>query len=173
MTFASLLRAACLSGLALAFAAVGANAAELKRWTGGATPALELKDLDGAPVRLADYRGKVVLLNFWATWCEPCRDEMPSMQSLKRRLAGRPFEVLAVNFGESESKVKEFLGRFPVDFRIPLDRFNTARRDWNVKLLPTSFIIGADGSVRYVVVGEFNWADDQAVAPLLQLVPPR
>ena len=155
------------------FRSGGLHAAELKPWMGGATPAFELRDLDGATVRLADYRGKVVLLNFWATWCEPCRDEMPSMQKLKRKLAGRPFEVLAVNFGESETKVREFLGRFPVDFRVPLDRFNAARRDWNVKLLPTSFVIGADGAVRYVVMGEFDWANEPATAPLLQLVAPR
>lgn len=173
MTFASVLRAVRLSGFVFALAAGCANAAELKPWTGGATPALELKDLDGAPVRLADYRGKVVLLNFWATWCEPCRDEMPSIQSLKRRLAGRPFEVIAVNYGESENKVREYLARYPVDFRIPLDRFNAVRRDWNVKLLPTSFVIGIDGNVRYVAIGEFNWADDAAVASLLKLLPPR
>ena len=154
-----------------AFSLLDARAAELKPWTGAATPAFELKDLDGAPVTLADYRGKVVLLNFWATWCEPCRDEMPSMQQLKRKLAGRPFEVVAVNFAESEAKVRDYLRRFPVDFRIPLDRNSAARRDWGVKLLPTSFVIAADGSVRYVVVGEFNWADDSAVLPLTRLVP--
>ena len=69
--------------------------------------------------------------------------------------------------------MREFLGRFPVDFRVPLDRFNAARRDWNVKLLPTSFVIGADGAVRYVVMGEFDWANEPATAPLLQLVAPR
>src|SRR5436853_5476864 len=86
-----------------------AAAAELKPWTGGKTPPLVLKDLNGATIDLASYRGKVVLLNFWATWCEPCREEMPSMQELKRKLAGRPFEVLAVNFAESENKVSDFL----------------------------------------------------------------
>lgn len=152
-----------LSGLSLG--------AELRPWMGGATPGLALKDLDGAAVDLADYRGKVVLLNFWATWCEPCRDEMPSMQALKRKLAGRPFEVLAVNFAESDSKVRDYLRRFPVDFRIPLDRNSAARRDWGVKLLPTSFVIAPDGTARYVVVGELNWADEFAVLPLTRLVP--
>src|SRR4051812_14454750 len=97
---------------ALVFSAARpASAAELKPWTGGATPELILRDLSGATVNLADYRGKVVLLNFWATWCEPCRAEMPSMQELKRKLAGRPFEILAVNLAESDAKVSDFVRR--------------------------------------------------------------
>jgi len=76
-----------------------------------------------------------------------------------------------VNFGESENKVGDFLRRFPVDFTVPLDRNSVARRDWNVKLLPMSFIIGPDGAVRYSVAGEFNWLDEFAAAPLLRLVP--
>jgi hypothetical protein len=93
------------------------------------------------------------------------------MQELKRKLAGRPFEVLAVNLAESESKVADFVRRFPVDFTIPLDRNSAARRDWNVKVLPTSFVIAPDGSVRYSVVGELNWADDSAAIGLIRLVP--
>ena len=148
-----------------------AVAAELKPWTGGDTPALVLKDLQGATHDLAAYRGKVVLVNFWATWCEPCRDEMPSMQQLRLRLAGRPFAVLAVNLAESENKVVDFLRRFPVEFTDVLDRNSAARRDWNVKVLPTSFVIGVDGRIRYSVVGEINWADEKAVLDLLRLVP--
>ena len=78
-----------------------AMATELKPWTGGAAPALALEDLSGKPHDLAAYRGSVVLVNFWATWCGPCRDEMPSIERLRTSLAGRPFTVLAVNVGES------------------------------------------------------------------------
>ena len=73
-------------------------------WSGGGTAgapaALELEDLEGRPHRLDDYRGKVVLVNFWATWCGPCREEMPTLERLRQALAGRPFTVLAVNVGE-------------------------------------------------------------------------
>jgi thiol-disulfide isomerase/thioredoxin len=149
------------------------DAGELKPWTGGKTPVLVLKDLQGTTHDLANYRGKVVLVNFWATWCEPCRDEMPSMQQLKRKLAGRPFEVLAVNLAESEHKVNDFLRRFPLDFTIVLDRNSEARRDWKVRVLPTSFVIAPDGSIRHSVIGELDWADEFATLGLVRLVPPQ
>src|SRR5467141_2437482 len=81
--------------------AVFAHAQALRPWSGGSAPPLELQDLDGAAHRLADYRGKTVLVNFWATWCAPCREEMPSIERLRRTLDGKPFAVLAVNVGES------------------------------------------------------------------------
>src|ERR1700687_2545898 len=77
-------------------------AKDLKPWNGDRPPPFELKDLSGRVHRLADYRGKVVLITFWATWCEPCRDEMPAMQALKTKLGAKPFAVLAVNVAESE-----------------------------------------------------------------------
>jgi thiol-disulfide isomerase/thioredoxin len=150
-----------------------AVAGELKPWTGGRTPALVLKDLQGATHDLAHYRGKVVLVNFWATWCEPCRDEMPSMEQLKRKLAGRPFAVLAVNLAESESRINNFLVRFPLEFTVLLDRNSAVRRDWNVKVLPTSFVIAPDGGIRYSVVGELDWGDELATRALARLVPAR
>ena len=160
------------AALAIAAAAGGALAgADIKPWKGKATLPLARNDLDGRAFDLKELQGRVLVVNFWATWCEPCRDEMPSMQELKRKLAGRPFEVLAVNLAESESKVADFVRRFPVDFTIPLDRNSAARRDWNVKVLPTSFVIAPDGSVRYSVVGELNWADDSAATGLVRLVP--
>src|SRR5262245_19818474 len=98
-----------LLGIALLVVCVSpAHAAEMKRWTDGPPPSLELKDLEGRQHRLSDYRGKVVLINFWATWCGPCRDEMPSIQELKNKLAGRPFVVLAVNLDEPESRIRGF-----------------------------------------------------------------
>src|SRR5262245_32420765 len=96
----STLRSAVLCALllhVLGFAAPARAAGDLRSWSGGPTPALQLNDLGGKTYRLADHRGQVVLLNFWATWCGPCREEMPSIGQLKKKLAGRPFVVLAVN----------------------------------------------------------------------------
>jgi thiol-disulfide isomerase/thioredoxin len=146
-------------------------AAELKPWPGGATPGLELRALDGAGHRLADYRGKVVLVNFWATWCEPCRDEMPSMQRLKERLAGKPFAVLAVNLDEPESRIRQFLSQVKVDFTVLLDPGKKAARAWDARILPASFVIGYDGRIRYSLVGELDWDHERVVDRLSQLLP--
>ena len=89
-----------LVGLLLALSAAFAGAQELQPWRGGATPPLAIPDIDGRQHSLQDYRGKVVLVNFWATWCEPCRDEMPAINRLRASLVGLPFEVLAVNLAE-------------------------------------------------------------------------
>jgi thiol-disulfide isomerase/thioredoxin len=152
-------------------AAAPAGAAELKPWTGGPTPGLELRALDGPGHRLADYRGRVVLVNFWATWCEPCREEMPSMQRLKEKLAGRPFTVLAVNLDEPEARIRKFLSQVPVDFTILLDPGKKAARTWNARILPASFVIGPDGSIRYSAIGELDWGHDPLVSRILALLP--
>jgi peroxiredoxin len=98
---------------------------------------------------------------------------MPAMRQLQAKLAGRPFVVMAVNLAESESKVNDFLSRFPLDFTMLLDRNSEAKRAWNVKVLPTSFIVAPDGKIHYSVVGDVNWADDTAVKDVLRLVPVR
>jgi thiol-disulfide isomerase/thioredoxin len=114
-----------------------------------------------------------VLVNFWATWCEPCLDEMPSMQKLKERLTGQPFAVLAVNYGESEAKVQGFLTRLPVDFRILLDPDRQAATAWRVRLLPQSFVVDRDGRVRYSALGELDWTGAEAVRAVRALLDRR
>src|SRR5258706_16378409 len=81
-------------------------AQRLRPWTAGATPPLALQDLDGRPHRLEDYRGKVVLVNFWATWCEACREEMPSMNRLRAALAGQPRAALAGQPDEARTRTR-------------------------------------------------------------------
>ena len=138
-----------------------AQAQSLKPWTGGATPALELADPDGKLHRLADYRGKTVLVNFWATWCAPCRAEMPSMERLRREMQGRPFVILAVNVGEGPRLAREFAQQLSLEFPILLDRETRVTRAWRARLLPASYIVGPDGTIRYSVLGEVDWASDE------------
>jgi peroxiredoxin len=157
----------------LAAGASGARAADLSLWTGGPPPTLELKDLDGRLHRLSDYRGRVVLINFWATWCAPCRDEMPSIQELKRKLAGRPFAVLAVNLDEPESRIRNFLTQVKVDFTVLLDPDRQVAKAWQARVLPASFVIGPDGRIRYSLVGEINWDHDLVVSRIAELMPSR
>jgi peroxiredoxin len=151
--------------------ALPASAQPLKQWKGGATPALQLQDVDGKLHRLADYRGKVVLLNFWATWCAPCREEMPSMQSLRESLEGRPFAVLAVNVGEGERAARDFGEKMALRFPILLDRDMTATRAWSARVLPASYVIGPDGKVAYSYLGAIDWSSPQVKSALERLMP--
>jgi peroxiredoxin len=144
----------------LAFFAVAAAPADLKTWTGGPTPALALQDLQGRTHRLADYRGKVVVVNFWATWCEPCRDEMPSLERLRASFAGQPFEVLAVNLGEPVGRIERFLERMPLGFPMLLDRDTAAAKAWKARVVPATYVVGRDGRIRYVHYGELDWASE-------------
>jgi peroxiredoxin len=162
------LRFALLLLVALALPASGQP---LKQWKGGATPALELQDVDGKLHRLADYRGKVVLLNFWATWCAPCREEMPSMQSLRESFEGRPFAVLAVNVGEGERAARDFGEKMALRFPILLDRDMTATRAWSARVLPASYVIGPDGKVAYSYLGAIDWSSPQVKTALERLMP--
>ena len=146
-----------LSTLLLA-AAPRAPAQPLKPWAGVITPPLELADVEGKTHRLADYRGRVVLVNFWATWCKPCRDEMPSIERLRASLQGQPFTVLAVNVGESAEKAREFAATMPLGFPLLLDRDTRTSRAWGARILPATFLIGPDGVARLSYLGELDWA---------------
>ncbi len=132
-------------------------------WTESATPPLSLNDVAGRRHTLADYRGSVVLVNFWATWCEPCREEMVTMRKLQERLGGRPFVTLLVNYGESRMRVGEFVERESIDFPVLLDPNHDALRAWRVRVLPSSFLLDADGRLRYSVIGEIDWTGADAV----------
>ena len=163
-----------LAGLAWVCAAVPAARADEARfvpWKDVKAPPLALRDLAGRPHALADYRGKVVLVNFWATWCEPCREEMPSMQRLKQHFAGRPFAILAVNYGESDIRAGDFLKRSSLDLTVLLDPGQDASRAWRVRVLPASFLVGPDGRVRYGVIGEIDWMSPAAIETVRRLLP--
>jgi len=144
----------------------------LQPYKGDATPpALTLTDLAGQRHALADYRGRVVLVNFWASWCPPCVHEMPSMQRLAAKLEGRPFTILAVNMGEDEKTIRAFLKKIKVDFPILLDRDGAALKRWKVFVFPTSFLIGPDGRIRYALFGEYAWDEPEAVKIIEGMLP--
>jgi thiol-disulfide isomerase/thioredoxin len=159
-----------LAGALLLVCSVAASAQALKPWSGGATPKLELTGLDGAVHRLADYRGKTVLVNFWATWCEPCRAEMPSIERLRRAMEGKPFDVLAVNVGESDRVARDFAEKMPVTFTVLLDRDGSITRTWRARVLPASYLIDPDGVIRYSYYGDLDWSSDAVRARIESLM---
>jgi peroxiredoxin len=148
-----------------------AASAQLPSWSGGPAPALRLLDLDGKEHALEAYRGKVVLINFWATWCEPCKDEMPSIERLRRSLEGRPFAVLAVNLAEPDSRVQRFLREVPLGFPVLMDRDTAAAKAWKARLLPATYIVGPDGRIRYSYLGELDWSREPVRKQIAELLP--
>jgi thiol-disulfide isomerase/thioredoxin len=128
-------------------------------------------DAGGLVQAIAREKGRVVLVNFWATWCVPCRDEMPSIQGLKEKLAGRPFAVLAVNLDEPESRIRKFLSQTKVDFTVLLDPERKAAKAWDARILPASFVVGPDGRIRYTVTGDLDWENEHVVRIVSELLP--
>jgi peroxiredoxin len=160
-----------LALLLLAALALPAPAQSLKDWKGASTPALELSDAHGKLHRLADYRGKVVLVNFWATWCGPCREEMPSMETLRVALQDRPFMVLAVNVGEGGHVARNFGEKMSLGFPLLLDRDTKTTKAWGARILPASFVVGPDGKIRYSYLGAIDWTDAGVRAAIERLMP--
>ena len=137
-----------------------------------AAPDFTLPGEDGKTYRLSDYRGKVVVLNFWATWCPPCRYEMPSMERAHKKVQGEKIVLLAINVGESEEKVFEFTGQYPVTFPLLLDTEGAIIRKYPVIGLPTTFVIDPRGIVMHRAVGGREWDDEQLLVQLRKLLKP-
>ena len=153
-----------------------ARAAYLVRaWPEGkAAPALALTDLDGKTWSLAALKGQPVLLNFWASWCEPCRAEMPSLELVASRHQRAGLVVLAVNFQEAAPVIKRFLDVRPFSLPILLDRDGAATAAWTPRVFPTTVLIDRHGTPRHSVLGELDWMGSAArelIEPLLLAKP--
>lgn len=154
----------------LALCAGPATAAELRELADKPAPALSLPALDGGTITLEQLRGRVVLVNFWAVWCPPCRKEMPSMARLADKLAGQPFTMLGVNVGESPEEIRAFLRQVPVNFPILLDRDASHLKPWNVFAFPTSYVVDKRGRLRLGLFGSIEWDEPEAVARIEALL---
>lgn len=128
-------------------------------------PDLALPTLDGGSVRLADLRGKVVLVNFWGTWCEPCKEETPALQAAHQRLEAEGLVIVGVNLRRQETSddaVREFVQRYGVTYPIALDVDGEAARLFQISPIPVSYFIDREGTIRYVRIGTLT-TDDVAV----------
>lgn len=138
--------------------------------TGYAAVDFTLPDLAGNPVTLGDLRGKIVFLNLWATWCAPCRAEMPSMQRLYDRFKGRDFAMLAVSEDTDEDAVAAFVTELNLTFPILLDSGNRLPARFGVTGYPETFVIDRDGRVIKHVIGPEEWMDPGIIAYFEDLI---
>jgi peroxiredoxin len=120
-----------------------------------------LKDLNGKTVSLSSLKGKVVLLNFWATWCPSCISEMPSLNKLYKEMKSRGFEVIAVSTDRSASGVKDFRDTHGLAFPIVMDEDREVTRQYHVFSLPTSFLINKEGIIVEKFFGEYDWTGSE------------
>ncbi len=117
----------------------------------------ELEDVNGNFKKLSSYRGKLVFLNFWATWCGPCRYEMPSMQRIYHELKSEGFEIVAVNLREGKKMVKEFLDQYKLTFPVLLDKDGRVGAIYGARSIPTTYLIDRDGSIIGRAIGAREW----------------
>jgi len=120
----------------------------------------ELKDMDGELRTLADYQGKPLIINFWATWCPPCRAELPSMNRGWEKIKDEGIAMLAVNVGEDEDTIFMFMGNYPIEFDLLLDHSGEIVKQWPVKGLPTTFVLDPEGRIVYRAIGGREWDSD-------------
>jgi len=126
-----------------------AQAAEVQ----GKAPDFTLKSSSGKNLKLSEHRGEVVLLNFWASWCGPCRKEMPYLEQIQEKYSDYGFTVMGVNVEEDSSKAKKMLKDIPVSFPILYDTTNSVSKAYKVSAMPTTVIIDRDGNMRYLHKG--------------------
>lgn len=116
-------------------------------------PDFTLKTRDGSNLKLSEYRGDVVMLNFWASWCGPCRKEMPLLEKIQQKYARLGFQLIGMNVDEDTAAAERFLKDVPVSFPIALDNTGSVSKQYNVKAMPTTVMIDRNGTVRHIHYG--------------------
>lgn len=155
--------------LTLATSGAGAEQPDLVR----PAPELALPTLDGSVRSLESAPGRLILVHFFATWCEPCRDELAALDRLSDRMKDRPFAILAVDVGEPEVRVRRFFDRQKVSFPILLDEDRSSMKRWAVNAFPTSFLVDARdgvGTIRLTATIPVDWDDPAANRILERLI---
>ena len=143
------------------------SATEAAAMDGSPAAAFNLPARGGVQVDLATFRGKPVLVNFWATWCPPCREEMPSLTRLAQAYDPRTFEVLAISVDEGWDPIEKFLAGQKVPFRVVWDEGAKTSKTWGTSRYPESYLLDGEGRLRLKFAGPRNWMDPN-VATLLQ-----
>lgn len=143
------------------------NAEQFEPFEPQAEHFFSLSDTLGQTRSLTDFKGKVLLVNFWASWCGPCIHELPELTRLKQDTAGRPIEIVAINVGERKNRVTQFIKSIHFELPVLLDTSSHVFKRWGVNILPTSFLIDAEGRIRYRALGNPGW-DQQPTFDIIE-----
>ena len=163
-------RAAAIAFIAGLTACAATEQAPLEPWGEKPTPPLDVRTLKGEEVSLESLRGEVVVVNFWASWCEPCIAEMPSLARLADRMSDKPLKVVTVNYAESREKIDLFLAKTGLALPVVADHQGEAADAWGVGGVPMTFIVDKAGRVRYKAFGERTWDSGDSVARIQKLL---
>jgi peroxiredoxin len=155
-TFKVMLLLILASGILVTGCSTSVEAPEI----GKAAPSFQLTDIDGQSISLSDFQGESVLLNFWATWCGPCRAEMPYIQEVYDERLEPGLVILAVNIGESLTEVEEFMHDYNLSFPVLLDFKGNVAERYNIRAIPTTYFIDGDGIIRDMQIGAFRSVDE-------------
>ena len=131
---------------------------------------IRLKDINGNLVSLSDFRGRIVFLNFWTTWCPTCLIEMPSMEKLHQKFKDKDFAMVTVNIQESDSQVKKFFKKFNLTFTALLDTTGEVTTGFSIRAIPTTFILDKSGRTIGTIMGPREWDSKKAVALFEHLI---
>ena len=143
----------------------------LKPFAGEMGPvAIDLTQVSGERFKRKDFKGKVTVVNFWASWCGPCVEEIPALNRLREHMQGRAFELISINYAEKPEQVREFLDSVQVDFPVLLDRDGSYSARWNVLVYPATFVINTDGVIAYGVNGAIEWDSPEITSKLEALL---
>lgn len=132
---------------------------------------ITLSTVDAIQYDIQNYKGKVSVINFWASWCPPCVEEIPSLNRLRKKMQGKPFQLISVNYAESPAVIQAFLKRVDVEFPVLLDTTGEVSAQWNVIAYPSTFVIGSDGKIHYGVNAAIAWDASDVIRKLDALLP--
>ncbi len=131
---------------------------------------IDLENAHGERFIRKDFTGRVTLVNFWASWCGPCVDEIPALNRLREHMKDKPFELISINYAEKPEQIREFLNRVKVDFPVLLDQNGSFSAKWNVLVYPATFVIAMDGNIVYGVNGAIEWDSEEITGKLEALM---
>lgn len=130
---------------------------------------LTFQDMEGNKHKISEYRGKVVVVNYFATWCAPCREEMPSLNKAWAKVKDGNVVMLAISGREKAGAVREFVKEQPIDFMVLLDESGQVFNEWPIVGIPTTLILDKEGRITYRTVGKQNWDDNAMLRPIYLL----